>query len=526
MKVGRVLGFMASVLCLPLGAAAQAPPAPSEVSVSVDLAAPGPRIEPNIYGQFVEHLGRGVYEGIWVGEDSPIPNTRGIRNDVVAALRAIKVPIVRWPGGCFADVYNWRDGVGPHDRRPVRVNTNWGGVEETNAFGTHEYMDLMQQIGAEPYVAGNLGSLGPLDLANWVEYMTSASRSTLAEERRRNGRQQPWTVKYVGFGNEVWGCGGTMPGPYAAYLTRRFTNFVNPAPGQTMVKVASGPTGSRSDAEVYGFTESMMRDGGRFDALAVHWYVRAPKPNAQGPGMRSRTNAVGFVESEWAAALSLAQHMDELIVRNSEVMDRYDPQKRVVLYIDEWGAWHAPTPGTNEQFLEQQNSLRDAEIAALTFNVFHRHTDRVKMAAIAQMVNVLQALILTDKEKMILTPTYWVHQMYMPFQGATPYPATVSGPAYRNGAYRMAQVDVSAARGADGKLVLALVNTDPNRPARVSTALPGRAAGQILTGDAMDAHNTFAAPDRVRPRPFSGRSEGGLTVFDLPARSIAVVRLE
>jgi len=433
---------------------------------------------------------------------------------------------VRWPGGCFAYVYNWRDGVGPREQRPVRVNAHWGGIEEPNAFGTHEYMDLMELIGAEPYVAGNMGTLGPLDLADWVEYMTSDSRSTLAQQRRKNGREKPWSVKYVGFGNEVWGCGGSMPGLYAAYLTRRFTTFVNPAPGQAMVKVASGPTGSRSDAEVYGFTESMMRDGGRFDALAVHWYVRAPRAGATGQGMASRTHALGFVEEEWAAALSLARHMDELIVRNAQVMDRYDPQKRVALYIDEWGAWHAPTEGTNAQFLEQQNSLRDAHIAALTFNIFHRHTDRVKMAAIAQMVNVLQALILTDKEKMVLTPTYWAHQMYVPFQGATPYPASVSGPAYRNGRYEMPQVDVSAARGTDGKLVLSLVNTDPRRPARVTTGLTGRAAGQILTADAMDAHNTFDAPDRVRPRAFSGRTEGGRLTFDLPPKAIAVVRID
>jgi alpha-N-arabinofuranosidase len=498
-------------------AAAQGSPTKVDVTIHTDRA--GPVIDPNVYGHFAEHLGRGIYEGVWVGEDSSIPNTQGYRTDVLDALRKLKVPVVRWPGGCFADEYDWRDGIGPRDQRPVRVNTHWGGVTEDNSFGTHEFLNFAEMIGAEAYVAGNMGSGSPREMAQWVEYMTSDSQSTLANERRKNGRDKPWKVKFFGVGNESWGCGGNMTPEYSADLHRRFQTFIKTPQGVPIVKVATGANGRD-----YRFTDVVMERAARhMDAISVHYYTLPGNWTVKGP-------ATGFGEDAWAGTLHKALFMDELIKGHKEAMDRHDPEKRVGLYVDEWGTWYDPEPGSTPGFLYQQNSLRDAHVAALTFNIFHRHTDRVKMANIAQMVNVLQAMILTDKEKMLLTPTYHAFEMYVPFQGATPLEATVEGPEYRLGETTLPQVDVSAARDTSGKLHIALVNLDPNRAARVTTDIAGAsvkgAKGRVLTGPALDTHNTFDRPNTIRPVAFSGRVQGGKLVFDLPAKSVAVVAVE
>lgn len=489
--------------------------APVSVTVTVDTAKPGPKIEPAIYGQFAEHLGRGIYEGVWVGTDSKIPNTNGYRNDVLAALKHIKVPVVRWPGGCFADEYDWRDGIGPKARRPVRINRHWGGVTEDNAFGTHEFMNYSEMLGTDAYVAGNMGSMDPRAMSQWMEYMT-AEKGTLAEERKKNGREKPWAVKYFGVGNETWGCGGSMRPEYSADLHRRYAEFVNPPSGKKLVKVASG-----ANASDYNFTDVMMREAGsKMNALSVHYYT-LPTGKWDKKGA-----ATGFSEDEWASTLGRAIFMDELITKHEAMMDKHDPEKKVALYVDEWGTWYDQESGSTPGFLYQQSSLRDAEVAALTLNIFHRHTDRVKMANIAQMVNVLQAMILTDKGRMVLTPTYHVFDMYVPFQGATPYAADVKGPNYEKAGFEVPMVDVSAARGTDGKLYLSLTNTDPNKAARVATNLSGNARGRILTGPAIDTHNTFDKPNTIMPAPYSARSSGGKLTFDLPAKSVVVVAVE
>jgi alpha-N-arabinofuranosidase len=506
----HLLAAVAMTAAVP--AAAQAP---LEASVTVDLAHPGPKIEPAVYGQFAEHLGRGIYEGLWVGEESSIPNTNGYRNDVLDALKRLDVPVIRWPGGCFADEYDWRDGLGPTAQRPRRINTHWGGVIEDNSFGTHEFMNYTEMLGADAYVAGNMGSLPPIETARWVEYMT-AKQGSLAEERAANGRAEPWTIRYFGVGNESWGCGGNMRAEYSADLHRRYQTFVKVPAGTTApIKVATGA----SDFQ-YDFTETLMQRAARhMDAISVHYYTLPGNWTVKGP-------ATGFGEGDWAITLHKARRMDELIRGHKAVMDKYDPEKRVGLYVDEWGTWYDQEKGSSPGFLYQQNSLRDAHVAALTFNIFHRHTDRVKLAAIAQMINVLQAMILTDKEKMLLTPTYHVFDMYRPFQGATPLPASVASPAYTHGEIAQQAVDVSAARGTDGKLYLALVNVDPNRPARVTTSLSGRATGRILTGPAIDTHNTFDRPNTIQPAAYSARSSGGKLVFDLPAKSVVVVSVD
>jgi len=499
---------------LALGLAMPAKAQTAVANVTIDRSKTGAEIDRHIYGQFTEHLGRGIYEGIWVGENSKIPNIHGYRKDVVEALRKIHVPVVRWPGGCFADLYNWRDGIGPRAKRPVRINVHWGGVTDDNSFGTHEFMNFAELIGADPYVSINVGSLSPYDAAQWVEYMTSDEKGSLANERRKNGRAKPWRLKYLGIGNETWGCGGNMSGDYAASVNARYSTFVNAPAGMGMVKVASGASGNIGDPLT--FTEAMMKGGGRMQALSFHYYAMPVDRNARGP-------ATGFSEGQWASELSLALDMEGYLSKVSAVMDKYDPAKKVALYADEWGSWYDQEPGSHPGFLYQQNSLRDAEVAALTLNIFHRHTDRVKLAAIAQMVNVLQAMILTDKEKMLLTPTYHIFDMYQPFMGATPYAATVSGPEYSQGNHHLPMVDVSAARSKNGKLVLSIVNTNPDHAVQVVTNLTGTAQGRILTAFAMDAHNTFDQPNLVHPVPFHGSTEGGKLSFDMPAKSVAVV---
>ncbi|HJV62246.1 MAG TPA: alpha-L-arabinofuranosidase C-terminal domain-containing protein, partial [Albitalea sp.] len=499
----------AAILAMSLSIPAMAAE-PVDVRLTISQEAAGPRIEPEVYGHFAEHLGTGIYGGLWVGPESKIANTRGWRNDVVGALRRLQVPVVRWPGGCFADDYDWRDGIGAPAKRPARLNKIWGNVIEPNRVGTHEFMDLVEQLGAEAYLAGNMGSLPPRSMAQWLEYMTSDSRSSLAQERRRNGRDKPWKVKYFGIGNESWGCGGSMRPEYQADLHNQYETFLH-AP---VVRVASGD-GQGNDHLVEVLME---RSGAHMDALTLHYYTI--------PGDWSKKgSATGFDAQEWAKTLKSAMGIEPRIEAVSRLMDKHDPKQRIALYVDEWGTWYDPEPGTNPGFLQQQNSLRDALVAALSFNAFHRHTDRVKMANIAQMVNVLQAMALTDGPRMVLTPTYHAFDLYKPFRGATPLKAALQAPRWREGDVELPAVDASVARAADGSTVLALVNLDPQRPARVVTGLSGAAHGRILTAARMDAHNTFAQPNALVPATYSAGTTGAPLTLELPPKSVVVVNV-
>jgi alpha-N-arabinofuranosidase len=486
---------------------------------------PGPVMNRQVFGQFAEHLGHGIYEGIWVGEKSSIPNDHGYRSDVLAALKAIKVPMVRWPGGCFADEYHWRDGIGPRSKRPVKINTNWGGVDEDNAFGTNEFMGFTERLGAEAYISANVGSAPPSETAQWLEYMTSPSGSTLAKERAANGHPQPFTVDYVGLGNELWGCGGNMRAEYAADLTNRYAQFAKSAAapgGKKMLKIAAGP----SD-EDYTWTDTMMRLAGKnIDGLSLHYYTRPRMKTWEDKGA-----AVGFPETEWASTMAHTLKMDEYVTKHSAIMDKYDPEKKKWLVVDEWGTWYDPAPGSNPGFLVQQNSMRDAVVAGLNLNIFAHHADRVKMAAIAQMVNVLQAMLLTDGAKMVKTPTYWVFDLYKPWQDATTLPVDVQSPWYHEADVAVPAISVSAVRDTAGQVHIALVNLDPNRALPVSMTLAGVAAGsvdgRILTGATMDAHNDFDHPDTVIPVAFTGaRINDGTLTATLPAKSVVVLDLK
>ncbi|HUJ44893.1 MAG TPA: alpha-N-arabinofuranosidase [Opitutaceae bacterium] len=497
-----------------------APAAPETATLVLKADQPGPVINRHIYGQFSEHLGHCIYGGIWVGPDSPIPNTRGIRNDVVAALRQLHVPDVRWPGGCFADQYHWRDGVGPRDQRPKLINTTWGGVVEDNSFGTHEFMDFCEQIGTEPYLCGNVGSGTVQEMLQWVEYMTSDADSPMANQRRKNGREQPWKVPYMAIGNESWGCGGEMRPEYYADVYRRYNTFVRDYSGNHIYRVACGPSDSN-----YAWTETLMAMAARhMNGLALHYYTISTG------NWRDKGSATEFGEKDWFNTMKHTLVMEEFISKHSAIMDKYDPEKRVGLVVDEWGNWYNVEPGTNPGFLYQQNTLRDAIVAGLNLHIFQKHADRVTMANIAQMVNVLQSMILTDGPKMTVTPTYWVFEMYQVHQDATSLPVELQAPDYRFAGEAIPAVSASASRDKAGKVHLSLVNTDPHQAIAVTATLAGLTAksvtGRILTADAMNAHNTFDAPDAVHPVPFTGANLSGasLTVA-LPAKSVVVLEL-
>ena len=495
-------------------------PASYQATLSVRMNQPGPVINRNIYGHFAEHLGRLVYEGLWVGENSPIPNTRGLRNDVVAALKELHVPVLRWPGGCFADEYHWRDGIGPRDKRPRRPNASWGGVD-TNAFGTHEFMDLCEMLGADAYVNGNVGSGTPQETMDWIEYLTSDADSDLANLRRRNGREKPWKIPFFAVGNETWGCGGNMRPEYYADVYRRYATFIKNHSSNRIQKLAAGGYDNN-----YNWTEVLMAQAAKqMDGLSLHYYTL---PTGK---WEKKGSATQFDEKEWHSTLFRTLRIDEYIQKHSAIMDKYDPEKRVGLMMDEWGTWYDAEPGRDMGALYQQNSLRDAIVAGINLNIFNRHADRVRMANIAQMVNVLQAMILTDKEKMVLTPTYHVFRMYRVHQGATLIPVDLNTPEYKLGDATVPALNVSASRDGEGRLHLSIVNLDATRTAEITTTLSGGSiktvTGELLTAAAVNSINTFDQPNTVKPIPFNGyKLQASNLTLTIPAKSVVVLELK
>ncbi|MFT7775059.1 alpha-N-arabinofuranosidase [Roseateles sp.] len=491
------------------------------VKIDIQVDKPGPVIARQIYGQFAEHLGAGIYGGLWVGLDAKTPNVRGWRSDVVGALKALKVPVLRWPGGCFADEYHWRDGIGPQGQRPPRVNTSWGGVIEPNAVGTHEFMDLAEQLGTEVYINANLGSGTVQEMAEWLEYLTAEGDTALARQRRANGREQPWKVQYWGIGNESWGCGGHMKPTYYADLYKHWSTFAKAPRGNRPKLVASG--GQELELNWVETLSAEIKQ--RMDAVTHHQYSLPTRD------WKKKGSAVAFPESEWISTLAVPQVIDGYLAKHREILDRNDPAKKLAIYFDEWGSWYDPEPGTDPGFLVQRNTLRDAVLAALHFHVFHRHAERVKMANIAQMVNVLQALVITDKERMVLTPTYHSFAMHLPFMDATSLPVQLAGvPNYSLGQHSIPALSASAAKGANGKLLLSLTNTNPNQDLPLQLAVGGKGvravSGQLLTAAAMDAENRFDAPERVKPQPFQAQAKDGRLALTLPAKSVLVVEVQ
>ncbi|GAA0529488.1 alpha-L-arabinofuranosidase C-terminal domain-containing protein [Rhizomicrobium palustre] len=515
--------MLAAVLTAAFGANALA----ENATLTVHADKPGAVINKYIYGQFSEHLGTGIYGGIYVGKDSKIPNTRGMRNDVIAALKDLHVPLVRWPGGCFADEYHWRDGIGP--KRVTRINTNWGGVPDPNTFGTHEFFDFVELIGADAYVNANMGTGTAAEAAQWLEYMTGDQDTTLVQERKANGRDKPFKVSIYALGNETWGCGGNMRGEYYADQYNQWATFMKTAQKPGPLMLASG---DRS-GEAIDFTKALMANRrAPMDGISLHYYTTLGK-------WEDKDSALGFNESGWITTLSQTLKMDGFIKNHDDVMTEAEKKtaaegghkNKVGLYIDEWGTWYKPEPGSNPGFLVQQNTIRDALVAAANLNIFHKHADRVTMTSIAQTINVLQAMILTDGPKMVKTPTYWAFYMYKPFQDATSLPVDIKSGTYSYGGVTIPQVSASAAKAKDGSIVIGLANLDPHKPASIAAALDGVkgtvVSGQILTGDAMDAHNSFEKPDVVHPVAFTGASlSGGKLTATLPAKSVVVLTIK
>jgi alpha-N-arabinofuranosidase len=439
---------------------------------------------------------------------------------VVAALKRIGIPVLRWPGGCFADEYHWKDGIGAPAKRRVMVNTHWGGVVEDNRFGTHEFFDLCEQLGCEAYVCGNVGSGTVQEMMEWVEYITGDSRTPMGSLRKENGREEPWKLAWFGVGNESWGCGGNMRAEYYADLYRRYNTFVKNHPGQKIGRIAGG-----ANSDDYHWTEVLASVAGRqMDGLSLHYYT-IPSGDFSRKGA-----ATGFDEEAWHATLWQTLRMEELVSRHGAIMDQYDPEKRIGMVVDEWGTWYDVEPGTNPGFLYQQNTLRDALVAALNLNIFHTHCERVKMANIAQTVNVLQAMILTDKEKIILTPTFHLFEMYKVHQGARLLPVKLDGPDYSLGGKMVPALHATASMDGSGGVHVSLVNLDPHNGTSVSVKLTWgqftATSGYVLTAKAMDAHNTFENPELVTLRGFEGfeQKEGEIAVA-LPAKSVVTMSL-
>lgn len=486
-------------------------------------------INPELQGHFSEHLGRCIYEGIYVGEDSDIPNVNGMRTDVVEALKEIRIPVLRWPGGCFADEYHWMDGVGPREGRKKMINTHWGGVVEDNSFGTHEYMELCRQLGCKTYVNGNVGSGTVREMSEWVEYMTFEGISPMADMRKANGHEAPWRVDYFGVGNENWGCGGNMRPEYYGDLYRRYQTYVrNYHADKPIRKIACG-----ANAADYHWTGKVLETTfdhgtGFMDGLSLHYYT-VPSGNWEKKG-----SALDFDQKEWYRTLNAAMKMDELIKGHSAIMDQYDPEKKIGMMIDEWGTWYDVEPGTNPGFLYQQNSMRDALVAGITLNLFNKHCDRVKMANIAQMVNVLQAVILTDGVKMLKTPTWHVFNMYKHHQDAQLVESYIETTQIGlEQGYLVPNLTESASIGADGKLHVTLTNlslTDDTgiEAIFINTQIQSVRA-EILTGE-MASHNTFEQPDAVHVEEFDGEitrygDNRGLK-FMMPACSVLHLEME
>jgi alpha-N-arabinofuranosidase len=490
---------------------------PNTLIIDVDLGKDV--INKNIYGHFSEHLGGCIYGGYWVGEDSPIANTRGIRNDVVEALKKIDIPVLRWPGGCFADEYHWKDGIGLKDKRPPMINTHWGKVIENNHFGTHEFLDLCEQLDCEPYICGNVGSGSVQEMQEWIEYITFDGKSPMADLRRKNGREKPWKLMYFGIGNENWGCGGNMRPEFYADLYRRYQTYVRNFAGNRIYRIACGAVDDN-----YYWTEVLMREAGRMmNGLSYHYYT---VPGGWG----NKNSATKFGEAEWFDNLKRALRMDEYLTRHSTIMDRFDPRKRVGLIVDEWGNWYEVEPGSNRSFLYQQNSLRDAVTAGMTLNILNVHCDRVQMANIAQTINVLQSLILTKDEKMVLTPTYHVFDMYKVHQDATLLPSQISCAKYELDKDSIPAISASASQDKDGKIHISLCNLDPNKSQRINCELrvfsPNSVTGSILTSDDMTAHNTFEKPETLKPAEFKDvKIEGGSLKTVLPPKSVVLLEI-
>ena len=491
----------------------------TEILITFDDKAP--QISKHIYGHFAEHLGRCIYDGIYVGEDSKIPHTNGVRNDIILALKELKIPNLRWPGGCFADTYHWKDGIGPKEDRPTMVNRWWGGVTEDNSFGTHDFLNLCEVLDTEPYLAANVGSSTVQEFTEYLEYVGHKGGSPMADLRNKNGREKPWEVTFWGVGNEMWGCGGNMTPEYYANLYRQYATFMTDwTNSDNMFRIASG-----ANVADYHWTEVLMRDIPKnlIEGVALHSYSFVT--------WDKKGSSTKFDESQYFSTMQTALKMEELVTKHSAIMDKYGPNNKIALIVDEWGGWYDVEEGTNPGFLYQQNTMRDAMIAGTTLNIFNNHSARVKMANLAQTVNVLQAVILTEGEKMLLTPTYHVMKMYTAHHDAKLLPLTFESPSYIYNEESLPAISASASKDKNGLVHISLVNIDSKNENKIVIDIAKLGvknfSGSILTASKLQDHNTFDNPNKIKPTVFKAfQHKKGKLEITLPPFSVVMMEGE
>jgi alpha-N-arabinofuranosidase len=513
MKLYKKLFLVLFLVSMALSACTQ------ENSIVINSGEGKDTISRYIYGHFAEHLGRCIYDGLWVGENSPIPNTRGIRNDVVEALKEIEIPVLRWPGGCFADTYHWKDGIGPKEKRPPMINIFWGNVTEDNSFGTHEFLDLCEMLGAEPYIAINVGSGTVREATQWVEYVTSGNDSPMTRLRKQNGREEPWQVKFWGIGNENWGCGGNMDASYYTSLFKRYSTYC-----QVNCKIASG--GTNDDLE---WTETVIKNTRYQQHLiqgySYHHYTVCHNWDVKG-------SATDFNRDEWFLTVKKNIMMEDNLNEHIAIMDKYDPQRKIGLMADEWGNWHDPEPGTNPAFLNQQNTLRDAISASLYLNIFNNNCSRVKMANIAQTVNVLQAMVLTSKDKLVKTPSFYVFKMYKVHKDALLLPLNIKCEKYKNNNDSIPALSASASENKNGEINITITNVNPDKNIKMILGLKNGSkisviSARVVTAEEMNAYNDFDKEETVNIQEFSGFKQAGNNIeIDLPSKSVVLLTLK
>ena len=515
--------------------------------IEIFLDEPKDEISRNIYGHFTEHIGGVIYDGVWVGENSKIPNQYGIRSALIDKLKQIRVPILRWPGGCFADSYDWKDGIGPAAQRPRRTNF-WEGdpdavrlhgkgpqIIEPNTFGTNEFMRFCKLSGAEPYLAVNLRSLPALDFDHWVEYCNSpAGSTTYGDMRASSGFPEPFNVRYWGVGNESWGCGGNFaPEQYASEF-RRYTDWL-PQFGVDLQLIGAGPNGNDMDWTRRFFEQLSTGHAYRnrhFSGWSIHHYAANLSRGKTHDWILGKGDALQFDAVDWYELLMECNRIEQIMADQWTVMAEYDPQHRVKLVVDEYGPWYREgTELDPTHIFGQQVTVRDALATALTLDAFNRNAEKVSVATCAQLINNINALFLCHEDRFFATPNYYVFAMYAGHQGGQSLRAEFSAPQVhyqRDG--KPAQfwgLNGSASRKGN-VITLTAVSPRLTDPSLTQIVLRGGTAasarGFVLTSTDIHSHNTFQAPDTVHSAPLGVTVSGGALTVTIPPAS--VVKLE
>ena len=520
----------------------------ADATVQIFVDDPGARIAPEIYGHFTEHIGGVIYDGVWVGEKSKIRNVGGIRTELVERMNRIKVPILRWPGGCFADSYDWKDGIGPQAQRPRRTNfwevdpeaerlhETGAQIFEPNSFGTDEFARFCRLTNAQPYLAANLRSASALEFDHWVEYCNSpAGSTTLADMRKTNGSAAPYGVMYWGVGNESWGCGGSFaPEEYASEF-RRYTNWI-PKFGVDLQLIGAGPNSNDRDwthkffEEV--FTGAHAYHNPQFSGWSVHHYAsNLSRGKITNNFHEAHGKALDFDATDWYELMRETARVEEIMQDQWAIMGQFDPRHHVKLVVDEYGPWyHQGSEVDPTHLFGQQITVRDALATAMSLDIFNRHADKVSVATCAQLVNNLNALFLCHGDKFLSTPNFYVFEMYAAHQGAQSLPVEFGAHSihYDRDGKDASFWGLGGSASLKGKTVtLTMVNPSVKAPRETQIALRGgtaaSATGTVLASDDMHAHNTFDRPDTVQSRPLTVTAAGEILNVTLPAASVAKI---